>query len=71
VERGDLIWKVRRAADEAGRDWALVREGGSHEIWLCGVTEVPVPRHREITEGTARRVMRALEGEPGEDWWRR
>jgi len=42
---------------------ALAREGGNHAIWknpLNGKV-APVPRHREIKEGTVRSVCRQLE----------
>ena len=44
--------------------------GGKHEIWVCGTTEVVIPRHREINEYTAEGIMKYLETELGEDWWR-
>lgn len=41
----------------------LVREGGNHSIWKNPATGkvAPVPRHREIKEGTVRAVCRQLE----------
>jgi predicted RNA binding protein YcfA (HicA-like mRNA interferase family) len=41
----------------------LAREGGNHPIWKnAGNDEVaPIPRHREIKEGTIRAVCRQLE----------
>ena len=30
------------------------REGGNHEIWSRGIYKFPIPRHREIREGTAK-----------------
>jgi mRNA interferase HicA len=42
---------------------ALAREGGSHTIWKnpANGKVAPVPRHREIKEGTARAVCRQPE----------
>jgi predicted RNA binding protein YcfA (HicA-like mRNA interferase family) len=42
---------------------ALVREGGNHSIWrnLVNGKIAPVPRHREVKEGTAHAVCRQLE----------
>ena len=42
---------------------ALVREGGNHSIWKnpANGKVAPVPRHREVKEGTARSVCRQLE----------
>jgi hypothetical protein len=51
--------------------WTLVRQGADHEIWQCGSTRVAIPRHREISEGTAFDVQRRLQAELGEGWWQR
>jgi hypothetical protein len=40
--------------------------GGSHEKWLVGTIPVAVPRHKEITEGTARTILKRLEGQLAE-----
>jgi len=71
VKRDDLIRRIRRAARDADKDWCLLREGGDHEIWECGRMKIQIPRHREISEGTAIDILRDLETELGEDWWRR
>jgi mRNA interferase HicA len=43
--------------------WWKLREGASHEIWTNGNIEEPVPRHREINEILARKIIRtALTG---------
>ena len=33
------------------------REGGHHEIWSIGDYTFPIPRHREIREGTAKAII--------------
>ena len=33
------------------------REGRNHEIWSMGDYKFPIPRHREIREGTARAII--------------
>ena len=71
MKHNELVRKVRGAAKRAGRDWWLVREGGDHEYWMCGATKVAIPRHREVGDRTAVRVLRDLEPELGEDWWKR
>ena len=71
MKRNELLRRVRRAAVERGIDWALVRQGADHELWRCGSTRVVIPRHREISEGTAFDVQRKLEAELGEEWWQR
>ena len=51
--------------------WSLVRQGAAHETWQCGSTRVVIPRHREISEGTALDVQRRLQEELGKEWWQR
>ncbi|MBI1909149.1 MAG: type II toxin-antitoxin system HicA family toxin [Deltaproteobacteria bacterium] len=41
--------------------WWLLRQGGNHEIWTNGEHTVPVPRHKEINEFTARGILRKAE----------
>jgi HicA toxin of bacterial toxin-antitoxin, len=43
-------------------DCEHVREGASHSIWRNAITgdRAPVPRHREISKGTARAVCKQL-----------
>jgi mRNA interferase HicA len=40
--------------------WWLLRQGGSHEIWTDGVHVTPVPRKKELKEGTARSIMKEI-----------
>jgi mRNA interferase HicA len=70
VKRVDLLKKIGRAATEMGVAFAEVREGSSHSIYRCGQQNVVVPRHRDINELTARGIMRDLEDQLGEGWWR-
>jgi mRNA interferase HicA len=64
LKRLDLI----RALEAAG--CALVRHGGKHDWYRNPTTGVsqPVPRHREIKEPLARRIIRLLsnQGDSGE-----
>ncbi|MFH1831081.1 MAG: type II toxin-antitoxin system HicA family toxin [Pseudomonadota bacterium] len=41
-----------------GFGWHLLRQGGQHEIWTDGEICIAIPRHREIAESTARRILR-------------
>ncbi|KUL26322.1 type II toxin-antitoxin system HicA family toxin [Actinoplanes awajinensis] len=70
MKRIDLIKKIGAAAIVAGKDFSLLREGGSHSIFQCGDLTVVIPRHREINEITARGIMRDLDGQLGEGWWK-
>ena len=45
--------------------WRLLREGGNHEIWTNGKETEPVPRHREISEFLARKILRKAQTYPG------
>jgi mRNA interferase HicA len=60
VKRVDLIRKITAAAANAGTEFALVREGGSHTVFRYGSQNVVIPRHREINEQTARAILRDL-----------
>jgi hypothetical protein len=72
MNRATPVRRIQKAARKAGKCWAQRRTspGGKHEIWVCGTTEVTIPRHREINEYTAEGIMKYLESELGEDWWR-
>ena len=71
MKQSELKERIQRAATAQSKAWRLVRQGGRHEVWQCGVTKVTIPRHREINELTAGAIFRALEDELGRGWWRR
>ena len=59
MKRRDLERKLRVAG------CFLKREGGSHSLWLNpnnGVTEA-VPRHSEIKEPLAKKILKRLDAE--------
>ncbi|MGF1450649.1 MAG: type II toxin-antitoxin system HicA family toxin [Opitutales bacterium] len=59
MKRRDLIAKLEGAGCE------LLRHGGKHDIYhqpKTGTTQ-PVPRHREINEHLARKILRDLSAE--------
>jgi hypothetical protein len=62
--------RISRAAKDAERSWEKIRSGAKHDLWECGQTRVPIPRHNEINEYTAEGIMKDLDGELGKDWWR-
>lgn len=45
--------------------------GQTPRLWRCGSTKVTIPRHREINEYTAEAILKDLEGELDEGWWRK
>ena len=56
MKRRDLIRKLEKAGCE------LLRHGGKHDIYhnaATGTSE-PVPRHREINEHLAKKILRSL-----------
>ncbi len=56
MKRRDLIRKLEKAGCE------LLRHGGKHDIYHnpdTGMSE-PVPRHREINELLARKILKSL-----------
>ncbi|MCP4676590.1 MAG: type II toxin-antitoxin system HicA family toxin [Deltaproteobacteria bacterium] len=38
--------------------WWLERTGSNHDIWTNGIIAEPVPRHREIAEELAKKILR-------------
>jgi hypothetical protein len=65
-----LIQTIRRAASETGIDFSLERKSGDHEVWNLDGLRIPIPRHREVNEWTARAILRDAEQKLGKDWWR-
>jgi mRNA interferase HicA len=62
VKRRDLVSDLERTG------CILIRHGGRHDIYHNPKTgrSQPVPRHREITEILARKILRDLTREPEE-----
>ncbi len=44
--------------------WWFKREGGNHEIWTNGEDTEAVPRHREINENLAKKILRVARNNP-------
>jgi mRNA interferase HicA len=38
--------------------WYLLRQGSNHEIWTNGELTEPIPRHREINENLAKKIIK-------------
>jgi mRNA interferase HicA len=47
-----------------GLGWWLKREGGNHEIWTNGEDSEPVPRHREVKENLAKKIIQVAKNNP-------
>lgn len=52
MKRKDLVARLEKAG------FTLYRNGGSHDIYKRGSEEIPVPRHREINERLARKIIK-------------
>lgn len=49
--------RLGQMAKQAGVEFDLAREGGSHTVYVVAGQRIAVPRHREIAEGTARGII--------------
>ena len=58
-KKTELIRQIRGLAKQHGVSASLIRQSG-HEIWECAGYTFPIPRHREIAEGTARKIIKGL-----------
>lgn len=63
MKRTDLIRLIRKQAKDAGLPMDLIREGREHEVWRVGGTDLPIPRHREVSPGVTRKLLKAVEKE--------
>jgi len=71
MKRVDLLRLIAGAAQRSGREWRLLRDVGDHEVWSFEGIRIVVPRHRELNEMTALRVLIKLEERLGTRWWLR
>jgi len=63
MKRRDLLKRLAEVAAEADEDLELVRSRGGHDIYRIGTTMLPIPRHNEINEHTAKAIIKdAQEG---------
>lgn len=56
MKRRELEKKLRVAG------WSLARRGARHDVWPNGEREVAVPRHAEISEYTAKAILKEADG---------
>ncbi|MEO3858484.1 hypothetical protein ABGB08_26520 [Acrocarpospora sp. B8E8] len=57
MKKRDLERQMRRLAKEYNVE-VTVKQGGSHEKWFAGAEAMPIPRHAEIRENTAKSILR-------------
>ncbi len=65
VNKLTLINNLRKITKSKGLPFVKVREGG-HEIWAIGSQMIQIPRHNEIQEGTAAKIMNMARRVPPE-----
>lgn len=70
MKRREVIKRISKQAKADGVDFDLKREGGSHSVYDLGGCMIPIPRHNEINEMTARGIFIEAEEVFGKDWWR-
>lgn len=70
MKRREVIKRISQQAKDDGVDFDLKREGGNHSVYDVGGCMIPIPRHNEIDEQTARGIFKECEEVFGKDWWR-
>ena len=62
MKRRELLKRLEQIAKDRGESFTLV-EGGSHTKAFIGPQMIAVPRHREVSEPTAKTILKeALNG---------
>lgn len=57
MRRSDLLRQLEQVAADADGTFAFHREGGNHEIWKANGKSIPIPRHREVNDYTAQKII--------------
>lgn len=57
--RRELVAQIQELAKRHDTMARPIRQG-KHEIWECEGLTFPLPRHRDIAEGTARAIIKRL-----------
>lgn len=70
VKRRALLKTIAAEARRQAVEWGVAREGGRHTIYRLGATRIPVPRHTELDERLAQKILKDCEAELGDRWWR-
>jgi len=52
MKRSDLVGLLKE------NGWYLKRSGGNHDIYAKDNKRIPIPRHTEIKEGLAKKILR-------------
>ncbi|MCB1084236.1 MAG: type II toxin-antitoxin system HicA family toxin [Simkania sp.] len=59
MKKKDLEKKLRK------HGWSLLRHGTNHDVWTNGLISEPVPRHSEINELLAKKILKKARNHPG------
>lgn len=70
MKRRDVLRKIRKAAKEAGVDYAE-QELTRHTGITVGGVSTTVARHSEIPDLFAETIFKQLEPALGKGWWRK
>ena len=70
MKRKELIKLINSKANGLGLPRVKIKNGGSHDKLIILNFKVPIPRHKEISTGTARAIMESFEPLLGENWWK-
>ena len=63
MKRRELLNTLDQVAKAAGTTIDFVREGGGHSVYRIIGANIIIPRHREITERTAKSIIKQAEQE--------
>lgn len=58
MRRTDLEKQLRAIAKTKAVAFSKSREGANHTIFNMNGTKIPVPRHREISEHLAKKILK-------------
>lgn len=70
TKRKVLVRQIARAAAAQGLAFMILREGGSHTVYVLDGKRIPNPRHVDIGEILARKIREQAAERLGKDWWR-
>jgi predicted RNA binding protein YcfA (HicA-like mRNA interferase family) len=61
---------IAKRAAELTVAWSILRTRGDHDVYSLDGLRIILPRHREISSGTAGKILKDTEEKLGEGWWR-
>ena len=61
MKRKELEKRLQRCG------WHFYRHGGNHDIWTNGDMFESIPRHNEIGENLAKKIIKKVEANPPQD----